>query len=298
LLFYWNITNSLFDTGRSQDTAHDIQLKKQDPIYLKQFRIPEAQQEAVQKHVEDLLKLGVVGPSQSKFNNPINVVAKPDGGLRIVHNFQAINQETLLEPYSMKNLQDSMEDLSRAGSKLFSKKDLTFKFWHMFLNTGCQKYTAFTLPGLGQFKWNASPAGLIGAPGSFQKLLEIVIHQLTNILAHIDDLLVHTKDHKHQLKILNQLFIRLRQHGLKINLPKSMFCLPEVEYLGFKINQEGVQPGTDQLKAIAATQLPNDVAEVKSFLGLCNFFKAHVRNLWLLWEQSTPKLCLKSKKQC
>ena len=37
------ISNSLFDTGRSQTMAHDIQLKKQDPIYMKQFRIPEAQ---------------------------------------------------------------------------------------------------------------------------------------------------------------------------------------------------------------------------------------------------------------
>jgi hypothetical protein len=50
-----------------------------------------------------------------------------------VHNFRAINQETLLEPYSMKNLQDSMEDLSSTGSKLFSKIDLTSGFWQRIL---------------------------------------------------------------------------------------------------------------------------------------------------------------------
>jgi hypothetical protein len=142
-------------------------------------------------------------PSRSKFNNPIYVVSRSDGGLRIVHNFRAINQETLLEPYSLKNLQDSMEDLSRAGSKLFSKIDLTSGFWQMFLNPECRKYTAFTLPGIGQFKWNVSPARLIGATGSFQRLMEIVIHQLKKVLAHIDDLLVHTKDHEQQLKILD-----------------------------------------------------------------------------------------------
>ena len=288
------ISNSLFDTGRSQTVAHDIQLKKQDPIYLKQFRIPEAQREAVQKHVEELLKLGVVRPSRSKFNNPIYVVSRPDGGLRIVHDFRAINQETLLEPYSMKNIQDSMEDLSRAGSKLFSKIDLTSGFWQMFLNPDCRKYTAFTLPGIGQFEWNASPAGLVGATGSFQRLMEIVIHQLKNVLAHIDDLLVHTKDHEQQLKILDQLFIRLRKHGLTINLPESTFCLPEVEYLGFKINQEGVQPGTDHLKAIAATQPPKDVAEVRQFLGLCNFFRSHVQN----FSQLTAPLTEMTKREC
>jgi hypothetical protein len=98
-----------------------------------------------------------------------------------VHDFQAINQETLLEPYSMKNLQDSMEDLSRAGSKLFLKIDLTSGFWQMFLNPECRKYMAYTLPGIGQFQWNTPPAGLIGATRSFQKLLEIVIHQLKNV---------------------------------------------------------------------------------------------------------------------
>ncbi len=57
-----------------------------------------------------------------------------------------------------------------------------------------------------------------------------------------------------------------------------MFCLLEVEYLGFKINQEGVQPGTDHLKAIDATQTPKDVAEVRQFLGMSNFFRSHVGN--------------------
>ena len=64
----------------------------------------------------------------------------------------------------MRNLQGIMEDLSQAGAKLFIKIDLTSGFWQMFLNPECQKYTAFPLPGLGQFEWNASPAGLIGAP--------------------------------------------------------------------------------------------------------------------------------------
>jgi hypothetical protein len=80
---------------------HDIELKTEDPIYIKQFRIPEAQREAVQKHIEELLKLGVVRPSRSKFNSPIFVVNKKDGGMRIVQEFRAINQNTHVDKYSM-----------------------------------------------------------------------------------------------------------------------------------------------------------------------------------------------------
>jgi len=56
--------------------------------------------------------------------------------------------------------------------------------------------------------------GLLGAPGSFQRLMEILIHILSNILAYIDDLLVHTKDYGKHLEILDELFTRSRKHGL------------------------------------------------------------------------------------
>ncbi len=94
------------------------------------------------------------------------------------------------------------------------------------------------------------------------------IHNLSNILAYIDGLLVQTKDHGKHLEILDELFTRFRKHGLNINLLKSFFGATEVSYLGFKLTPE-------QLKA---AEPPNDNTEVRAFLGLCNFFRGHVRN--------------------
>ena len=288
------ISSNKYDLGKCTTSMHDIEMKSEDPIYIKQFRIPEAQREAVQKHVEELLKLGVVRPSRSKFNSPIFVVKKKDGGLRIVQDFRAINLQTQVDKYSMRDVQECIDEIGRAGSTIFSTIDLTSGFWQMMLNPECRKYTAFTLPGIGQFEWNASPMGLLGAPGSFQRLMEIVIHNLKNILAYIDDLLVHTKNHEQHLEILEELFIRLRKHGLKINLPKSFFGATEVSYLGFKLTPEGIKPGTDKLKAVAGTPPPNDIHEVRQFLGLCNFFRGHVRN----FAQVTAPLNELTRKDC
>jgi hypothetical protein len=69
-----------------------------------------------------------------------------------------------------------------------------------------------------------------------------VIHNLSNILAHIDDLVVHTKNQEATVEVLDQCLTRLQQHGLKVNLPKSRFCLPDEEHLGFKVTEEGVKP--------------------------------------------------------
>jgi hypothetical protein len=256
----------------------DIELKSEAPIYVKQFKIEEDQQEAVQRHVEELLKLRVVRPSNSKFNSPMFIVAKKDGGVRIVQDFWAINQQTMVGKYSMRDVQEFIDKIGRAGSSIFSTIDLTSGFWQMMLSPECRKYTPFTIPGVGQFEWNALPMGLLGAPGSFQLLMAIVIHNLSNILAYIEDLLVHTKDHGKHLEILDELFTRLRKHGLKINLPKPFFGTTEVRYLGFKLTPDGIKLGADKLKPVAAAKLPNNISKVRAFLGLCNFFRGHVRN--------------------
>jgi hypothetical protein len=259
------VSSSKYNLGKCTTSMHDFELKNEDPIYIKQFRIMEAQREALQKHIEELLKLGVVRPSRSKFNSPIFVVNKKDRGMRIVQDFQAINQNRHVDKYSVRDVQECIDEIGRMGSSIFSTIDLTSRFWLMMLNPECWKYTTFTLPGLGQFEWNASPMGLLGAPGSFQRLMEIFIHNLTKILAYIDDLLVHTKDYNKHLKIWEQLFICLRKHGLKINLPKSFFGAVEVSYLVFRLTPQGITPALTNSRPWSTPSLPTTSIKLDSF---------------------------------
>ena len=272
------ISSDKNDLGKCDTFYHDIQLRDEIPVYVQQFKIQDVHNKAVEDHVKDMLKLGCIRPSTSKFNSPIFIVKKKDGGIRIVQDFRALNQKTLVDKYSMRDVQECIDEIGRAGSKIFSTLDLTSGFWQMLLNPDSQKYTAFTVPGLGTFEWNSSPMGLLGAPGSFQRLMEIVIHNLKNVIAYIDDLLVHTKTHEEQLDSLDQLFVRLNKNGLKINLKKSFFGCNQVSYLGFRLTPDGVLPGTDKLKAVRAALPPSNVHEVRQFMGLCNFFRGHVRN--------------------
>ncbi len=92
------------------------------------------------------------------------------------------------------------------------------------------------------------------------------------------DLSSDTKDHGKHLEVLDELFTRLRKHGLQINLPKSFFGATEVSYLRLKLTPDGIKPGADKLIAVAAAKPPNDITEARAFLGLCNFFRGHVRN--------------------
>ena len=74
---------------------HDIDLRSKEPVYVKQFKIPEAHWQEVKCHVTEWLKLGTVQPALSKFNSPIFVVAKKNLGIWLVQDFRALNTQTL-----------------------------------------------------------------------------------------------------------------------------------------------------------------------------------------------------------
>ncbi len=67
-----------------------------------------------------------------------------------------------------------------------------------------------------------------------------------------------------------------------------------MSYLGFRLSEEGIKPGTYKLKAVKNTPPPSNVLEVRQFLGLCNFFRCHVRN----FAQLTSPLTTLTKKEC
>ena len=266
------------DLGRSDLVQHKIHLKNNEPVYIKQFKIPDAHMKDLENQVSEWLKLGIVQPSRSTYNSPLFLVTKKDGGLRVVQDFRALNANSFIDKYTMKDIQECISEIGRSHSNIFSTLDLTSGFWQMVLSPESRQYTAFTLTGKGQFEWVTSPMGLLGCPASFQRLVEAVVQGLKNILVYIDDLLVHSSSHPEHLKQLDSLFERLKQHNLKINLKKCLFGSTSVSYLGFQLTPQGIKPGKDKLKAVGAAPPPTDVRQIKQFLGLCNFFRNLVKN--------------------
>ncbi len=96
---------------------------------------------------------------------------------------------------------------------------------------------------------------------------------LEYVRAYIDDLLVITRgtleDHFDKL---GEVLRRLREAGLKVNAAKSFFCTHEIEYIGYILTREGIKPQQKKVEAILALNPPNNVKELRHFLGMVQYY--------------------------
>ena len=116
--------------------------------------------------------------------------------------------------------------------------------------------------------------GLLGYPASFQRLMEMIFRNIKNVIVYIYDLLIHSRTHKEHLESLEESFKASRKSSMKISLKKFFFFgSQEVSYLGFRLQEKK----KEKLKAIQKTPCPKTVTEIKAFLGLCNFFRTHIK---------------------
>ena len=87
----------------------------------------------------------------------------------------------------------------------------------------------------------------------------------------------------------------LEQAGLRLKREKCSFMLSSVEYLGYKISEKGLQPTDEKIIAIKNAPVPKNVSQLKSFLGLINYYSTFLPNLshalsplYRLLQQTTP----------
>jgi hypothetical protein len=116
--------------------------------------------------------------------------------------------------------------------------------------------------------------GYAGSADIFQAEMMNLMEALEYVRAYIDNLpLVITRgsleDH---LEKLREVLRRLREAGLKVNATKSFFCTHKIEYLGYiLLTIEGIKPQMKKVQAILALNPPNNVKELRHFLGMIQY---------------------------
>ena len=164
------------------------------------------------------------------------------------------------------------------GGKKFTKLDLSQAYQQLLLDEDSAKYvTVNTHRGL--YRYNRLPFRVASAPALFQKLMDTVLQGIPNVMCYIDDILITGNNDEEHLHNLASVFERLRQHGLRLKKEKCEFLKDSVEFLGHKIDAEGLHAMPGKIEAIVSAPAPRNVQKLRSFLGLLNYYGKFVQNL-------------------
>ena len=245
------------------------------------YRMPHHLLPIAHEYVKKLLRLDIIRPSTSPFSSPLMLVKKPgkpgddrpiEEQYRIVHDYRRLNANTVLDKYPMRHIYDLLDEVTQG--KVFTVIDLSQGFWNQLLTEESKPKTAFGVPGLGHFEYNRSAQGLCNSPSAFQRLLDFITKGIPGVYVYIDDLVLVSKTHDEHVKQLKTVLDRFRYYGFKCRLKKLQLATGEINYLGYNISREkGVRPGALKTAVIASWAPPTDTKGVKSFLGLCSFFR-------------------------
>jgi hypothetical protein len=138
--------------------------------------------------------------------------------------------------------------------------------------------TAF-ITRYGLYEFLVMPFGLCNAPSTFMKLMNEVLRPLLDkcVIVFIDDILIYSSSEEQHYRDVSAVFNVLRQHKLYIKLSKCSFFKAEVEFLGHIVGHSTIKMSKDKLDTIMTWPSPKSVTEVRSFLGLCNYYRKFIQ---------------------
>jgi len=248
--------------------------------------------EIMNKGLDELLANDVVEPSNSPWVSPILLVKKPDGTYRWVVDMRKLNKVTKSDAYPLPRVQFILDQLKRA--KFISSVDIKSAYFQIKLDSVSKEKTGFIVPGRGLFQFKRMPQGLKTSAATWQRLIDRVIGEdlKSFVFVYLDDVVVISESFEHHLWLLEQVFDRLEKAGLTVNLDKCQLVREELRYLGYVVNQYGLQVDPDKVKSIAEFKRPTTVKKAREFIGLCSWYRRFVEDFpvsWLLFMLSLVK---------
>ncbi|KAJ8356082.1 hypothetical protein SKAU_G00188760 [Synaphobranchus kaupii] len=106
-----------------------------------------------------------------------------------------------------------------------------------------------------------------------------ILGGLEGVQCYLDDILITGETEEEHLQNLNATLQRLEEYGLRVRRSKCEFFQSSVEYLGHVIDSEGLHKAPSKTKAIMEAPAPQNVSQLRSYLGLLNYYGKFIPNL-------------------
>lgn len=270
----------VFADGLGRFTGGKVHIRLREgaqPVFMRARPLAYALREPVERALHQLVQDGILTPvTRSDWATPIVPVVKKDGNIRICADYKlTLNKAIEVDRYPLPKFEDLLTRLN--GGERFTKIDFSQAYAQFELDES-KKYTVInTHKGL--FRYNRLVYGLSSSPAIFQRHLEELFADLPHVGVFLDDVIITGPTTSTHLDTLHKVFSRLQQYGLKVKREKCSFFAKEVVYLGHVISKDGVRTCQDKVEAILKTRRPENVSELRAFLGMVNYYSKFVQNV-------------------
>ena len=218
---------------------------------------------------------GVFGEAyDSEWTAPTFIQPKKDKTVRILTDFRRLNEQIKRKPFPLPKISDLLQKLS--GFKYATAIDLSMGYYHIPLDEASQKLCTTILPW-GKYRYKRLPMGIKNSPDIFQAIMADLLGDLDFARTYIDDILITSdgtfEDH---MKKLSMVLARLEKAGFRANVRKCFFGQSELEYLGYWLTRDGIQPQPKKVEVILRLDPPKNKCQLRHFLGMVNYY----RDMW------------------
>ncbi|GJS51171.1 reverse transcriptase domain-containing protein [Tanacetum coccineum] len=238
------------------------------PAVQSQRRVNPKIHEVIKKEVIKLLDAGMIYPiSDSPWVSPIHCVPKKGGitvvanedneliptrlvtGWRVCIDYRKLNEATRKDHFPLPFMDQMLERL--AGNEFYCFLDGFLGYFQIPIDPQDQEKTTFTCP-YGTFAYRRMPFGLCNAPGTFQRCMMAIFHDMIKKTMEVfmDDFSVFRDSFASCLSNLDKMLKRCEDTNLVLNWEKCHFMCKEGIVLGHKISKSGIEVDRAKVDAL------------------------------------------------
>nr|GEW39244.1 DNA-directed DNA polymerase [Tanacetum cinerariifolium] len=245
------------------------------PAVQHQRRVNPNIHDVIKKEVEKLLDARLIySISDSPWVSPVHCVPK---------------KATRKDHFPLPFMDQMLERL--AGNEYYCFLDGFSGYFQILIDPRDQEKTTFTCL-YGTFAYRHVPFGLCNAPGTFQRCMLAIFHDMVEKTMEVfmDDFSVFGNSFENCLSRLDKMLQRCEDTKLCLHWEKSHFMFKEGIVLGHKISKNGIEVDKAKINFIAKLPHPTTVKGVRSFLGHTGFYRRFIKDFSKIFRPMTHLL--------
>ena len=281
---YADIFSSALSTepARVKPLKIDIDKSKwEDPKNCYRSRLLTPEKEAVMKEqILARLGLGVLTKSEAEYWSQVHMVPKGDGRWRMTIDFRRLNDTIKTKNWPLPQIDILIQEIGKHRPKYLGVLDMVDGYFQMSVHVDSRVFTAFIAKGK-LYEWTRVPQGLKSASAHFQRAMETEVLEglIGDILqVFLDDICIFATTEEEFVENCRKAFERFRTFNIKLSPKKVRLGSSEEILLGHTINENGWSFHRDKLMGVNDFVRPTTSKQLHTFIGLCNYFRSHVRD--------------------